>query len=252
MADYHSPTVVRPTIPASAIAPLELLILGEMFESERDGDAFYFYSSDGPSGTVYPSIKLLKEYLADYPSPSSSIAVCVREQLESLPDGGVGDEGEIDLDLSDLGDGAIFQEIVRRSEELDHVTITSAWTCSKMRPDGFGGGVTVITADHILSASTNQMECELLDRAEYGELGCAPGHGSHILLRLSEADIRSAIDAIVGAGIPASAEASNVTDEDIRIACRNAAEAANLTVRHDDLATVAARAAIEIARQRNA
>lgn len=77
---------------------------------------------------------------------------------------------ELELDLSDLGEANILQAIVRRCEQLDHVTITSAWTCTKMRPDGFGGGITVVTAERILSSSTIQMEGELLDRAEYGDL----------------------------------------------------------------------------------
>ena len=32
---------------------------------------------------------------------------------------------------------------------------TAAFTCSKMRPDGFGGMVTLITADEIIGESTN-------------------------------------------------------------------------------------------------
>jgi len=248
MADYYFPTVVRPSIPSSAITPLELRLLCEMFDSEQDGDAIYFFSSEGPADTVYLDLVELKDLLGDESLPSSPIVDCVRKQIATIED----DSGEIDLDLSDLGEAVIFQDIVRRCADLGHVTITAAWTCSKMRPDGFGGGITVVTADHILSASTTQMECELLDRAEYGELGCAPGHGSHVLLRLSEADIRSAIDTLANAGLPSSTEASKVTDGDIRTACRKAAEAANLAVHHDALAAVAARAAIEIARHRDA
>ena len=32
---------------------------------------------------------------------------------------------------------------------------TAAFTCSKMRPDGFGGMATLITAKEIISESTN-------------------------------------------------------------------------------------------------
>ena len=43
---------------------------------------------------------------------------------------------------------------MRRSETLTHVSIEAAFTCSKMRPDGFGGMATLITAKEIISEST--------------------------------------------------------------------------------------------------
>ena len=43
-----------------------------------------------------------------------------------------------------------------------------------MRPDGFGGGITVVTADQILSSSTLHMEGELFDRAEQAALARTP------------------------------------------------------------------------------
>lgn len=48
----------------------------------------------------------------------------------------------------------VLQDIVRRSPDLDHLTVTMAFTCSKMRPDGFGGLAMLITASTIRSEST--------------------------------------------------------------------------------------------------
>lgn len=245
MADYHFPTVVQPSIPASAISPLERLILCEIFEFESDGDAFYFFSSEGPANTVYLYVKQLQELLDDT-APPSALTDCVRRQLEFVK----AHTAAVEIDLSDLGEAAIFQEIVRRCAELDRVTITAAWTCTRMRPDGFGGGITVVTADHILSSSTAQMECELLDRAAYGELGRAPGHGSHVLLRLGETDVRQAVLEIAELGPLTAASGPDVSDGDIRAACFRTAEAADLAVHHEALVEIAARVAIEIARQR--
>lgn len=170
MADYYSPTVVRPSIAAEAITSLELAVLTPMLEFEADGDAIYFFSSEGPSDTIWLDIETLKAGLAEQAVMPCGLSDIVREALEAA-----GNDEEIELDLSDLGGAGIFQSIVRRCEGLSAVVITSAWTCTKMRPDGFGGGATVVTADHILSGSTAQMECELLDRAEAGETGGAPG-----------------------------------------------------------------------------
>jgi len=212
MADYHSPTVVRPSIPADAITPLELALLSGMFEHEIDDDAIYFYSSDGPSDMVWLDIADLRALLEDEPMPSGPVVEMVRARLaESAPD-----EAELELDLSMLGEATIFQGIVRRCEQLDHVTIVSAWTCTRMRPDGFGGGITVVTADHILSSSTIHMEGELLDRAEHGDLACAPGHGRHVVLGLAKEGVRSMVTDIQTAYPETDIAAVDVADKHIR------------------------------------
>lgn len=248
MADYYSQTVVQPNIPVDAITPLELALLTGMFEHESDGASIYFFASEGPSDMVWLDIAELRAMLADETIAAESITEIVLDKLNAAGP----EEVELEIDLSDLGDAMIFQAIVRRCDQLDHVTITSGWTCSKMRPDGFGGGVTVVTADHILSSSTSEMECRLLDRCEYGELGCAPGHGSHVLLRLDEVDVRQEISTMAEAGSPAGTNPSAVTDEDIRMACLKTVEAADLAVQHEAIAAIAARAAIAIAGQRSA
>lgn len=246
MADCYSQTVVQPDIPVDAITPLELALLTGIYEHELGDASIYFFASEGPSGIVWLDIAELRAMLADEIIAPGSIAEMARDKLDAA-----GPE-EVEIDLSDLGDATIFQAIVRRCDQLDHVTITSGWTCSKMRPDGFGGGVTVVTADHILSSSTSEMECRLLDRCEYGELGCAPGHGSHVLLRLDEADVRQEIITMAEVGSPAGADPSAVTGEDIRMACLKAVEATDLAVQHEAIAAIAARAAIAIAGQRSA
>ena len=248
MADYYSQTVVQPNIPVDAITPLELALLTGMFEHEPAGDAIYFFSSEGPSDMVWLDIAELRELLADEIVAPGSIAQIVRDKLD---DAGP-EEAELEIDLSGHGEATIFKGIVRRCDQLDHITITSGWTCSKMRPDGFGGGVTVVTADKILSSSTSEMECRLLDQCEYGELGCAPGHGSHVLLRLAETDVRQKIIAMAKVGSPPGADPSGVTDEAIRMACLKTVEATDLAVQHAAITAIAARAAIAIAAQRTA
>lgn len=244
MADYHSPTVVQPSIPANAMTRLELALLTGVFEHESDGDAIYFYASEGPSDMVWLGIADLKEALEDEPMPSGCIVEMIRKLLtEAGPD-----ETELEIDLSDLGDAAIFQQIVRRCEVLDHVTITSAWTCTKMRPDGFGGGVTVVTAHQILSNSTNEMECRLLDEAEHGDLGCAPGHGRHPVLMLAEEDVRSTLRDIQKVYAGTDAAAVEVSDVHIRQGCVEAISRLNLDDQLERIVSSAAMAATRIAR----
>ncbi|SMC35284.1 hypothetical protein [Novosphingobium sp. B1] len=248
MADYHSPTVVRPSIPLAAITPLEHALLCQMFEHESDGDASYFFASEGPSDTVWLDIADIKSMLADELAPSGPVVEMIRAKLADVSP----DEAELELDLSDLGEGAIFQQIIRRCEELDHVVITSAWTCTKMRPDGFGGSVTVVTADHILSSSTSEMEARLLDRCDYGDLGCAPGHGKHSVLTLKEAEIRSMAANIQQACEGTDAAGVTVTDEQIRQACFALIPTLDLDEQLRDLESSTAMTAIRLARAASA
>lgn len=227
MADYYSPTVVVPDIPLADMTPLEQLLLSQIFASEPCGDALYFYEEQSINDVIWLDLDELREAVAaSMDIPSATLDYVMGELAE------VGSESsadEITLDLSVKSYEFIFQDIVRRSATLDHVTVTSAFTCSKMRPDGFGGMVTVITADQVLGSSTSDMECELLDRAQYGELGCAPGHGSHVLLRLCEDEVRGTLSELFEGEAPEGLSLDEVTDADIREACLLTVEYTNLS-----------------------
>ena len=67
------------------------------------------------------------------------------------------DDTEIEIDFSGTSWEFIFQDIVRRSSTLRYVTAVTSFTCSKMRPDGFGGMAVLITVDAILGKSTNDI-----------------------------------------------------------------------------------------------
>ena len=58
----------------------------------------------------------------------------------------------------------ILQDIVRRSSTLSYVTVTTAFTCSKMRPDGFGAMALFITATAIKAYSTSDFLSDCLAR----------------------------------------------------------------------------------------
>lgn len=149
MADYFSQTVIRPDIPRAAMTALEYKILGLMFDQEAVGDGVYFCASDGPNDLLFLDRAEGKGLLDEDDGVASGLADLVRKELaERNPD-----EIELELDMSVIGFEGIFQDIVQRSA-LDYIEVETAWTCSKMRPDGFGGAATLITADAIESVST--------------------------------------------------------------------------------------------------
>jgi hypothetical protein len=48
---------------------------------------------------------------------------------------------------------------------LQYITAVSAFICSKMRPDGFGGMAMLITADTVMGKSTNDIVEDFLNEA---------------------------------------------------------------------------------------
>ncbi len=83
------------------------------------------------------------------------------EHLARIP----ADNVEIELDFSDRCWQTIFQDIVRRSPSLCYVTAVSSFTCTKMRPDGFGGMAVLITADAVMGKSTSDIVADFLTAA---------------------------------------------------------------------------------------
>lgn len=156
MADYYTPTVIDPVIPISAMLPIERLFLAQVFDEELGGETAYYFSEDGANDLIFLPAAEVRAAL-DASSPQSSHLA--RKLLDEQPNAILGDD-DIELDLCrDLWPD-VLQDIVRRSPDLDHLTVTMAFTCSKMRPDGFGGLAMLITSAKIRSESTNA----LLDR----------------------------------------------------------------------------------------
>ena len=212
MADYYSPTVVQPDIPVSDMMPIEQLLLTSVFESELEGDGVYLFASVCIDDMPVLMVDEVRAALAE--SGDCLTASFIRERLADCKDEGAYLQLEDEIPWE-----AAFQDIVRRSATIEHVQVITSFTCSKMRPDAFGGAITIITGDQLLSSSTEAMAFELLDRAEHGQLGCAPGFGRHVLLRLAEEDVRSTLGEFFETEVPAGLGQHDVTDTDIREAC---------------------------------
>lgn len=140
MADYMNQSVFQPSIPKHLINDEDRRII-EAFSItfETDGeDKFYLYADEW----------------------------CCNGFLDSEePDG-----EEIELSEDDLF--SRFQEIIRRSNgELPWISKESAYTCSRMRPDGFGGGAVFITVDDIQYCFTGQWLEQRISEAETGDIG---------------------------------------------------------------------------------
>jgi hypothetical protein len=159
MADYFTPTVIQPAIPLADITPLERLLLSHVFNAEPDGEGLYFYADEGPADMVWLDRAPIETALAQ--SLPSTATTFVADLLARVPV----DNVEIELDFSDRYWESILQDIVCRSATLRYVTAVSAFTCSKMRPDGFGGMAVLITGSDVMGKSTNDIIQDFLNEA---------------------------------------------------------------------------------------
>ncbi|MFA7386860.1 MAG: hypothetical protein WCZ87_04280 [Thiohalobacteraceae bacterium] len=246
MADYFSSTVIQPTIPFSAMTPLERLLLSHIFTCEQDGDGLYFYAEQGANDMPAFPVEEVRAALEASGDADSLAADVVREALADLDAGAA----ILQLDLAESSWETFFQSIVRRHPTLAYVSAMSAWTCSKMRPNGFGGMAVLITADDIMARSTESMLDEMMGVAEYGQLGVEPGLGSHILLRLCEEQIHATVAAIFASEAPDGVNLAEVTSDDVRQGALDVKASLDLAHQHSDAAFRAARRAIQIAADR--
>ena len=164
MADYFTPTVIQQTLPEADMTPLERLLLSHIFEAERDGEGWYFFSEQGPADMILAERAALETALTESQAPAENVANTLVKEHLLKPQGAEPDAQLVDLDLSMTSWEAILQNIVRRSPTLRYVSAVSSFTCSRMRPDGFGGAVVVISADAILGKSTNDLLEEFIGR----------------------------------------------------------------------------------------
>ncbi len=163
MADYYTPTVIQQSISDTDMTPLELLFLAHIFDAERDGDGWYFFSEQGPSDMLSIERGALEAALAASEGAVDSTAN--RFVRAHLPDPqAIGPlPSHLDLDLSTTSWEFIMQDIVKRSSTLAYVTAVSSFTCSRMRPDGFGGAAVLISADEIMGKSTSDLLEEFIE-----------------------------------------------------------------------------------------
>lgn len=166
MADYYAPTVIGEVIPSTDMTRLERLLLSHIFDAEPDGDGLYLHSWQGPADLVSVPRAALAEAIAASRSQLSQVLAYVEDHLASAraasADAKANDNEVVVLDLSGTSWEFILQDIVRRSATLRFITVMTAFTCSTMRRDGFGGQALFITDDAIKGCSTAEFLSDCL------------------------------------------------------------------------------------------
>ncbi|MGO9475839.1 MAG: hypothetical protein ACLPWS_20895, partial [Rhodomicrobium sp.] len=142
--------------------PLELLVLKRIFDSETINGELYFFSEEAPNDVLSLNWAELHEALEQ----SKDIPSCIYEDVKGQFEAAVPGAEVIELDMSGTSWEFIFQDIVKRSKSLNYISVMASFTCSKMRRDGFGGMVTLITPEDIRGKSTTDIIEEFLNEAK--------------------------------------------------------------------------------------
>ncbi len=239
MAEFHDPTVVQQPIPFADLTPLEHRVLTRIFDSEETGSGLLLHAALGPRENIAVPIEEVRAALAVSVSVPGRLALFLSQRL---PDASVTD-GVVAFDLSGLSWTVVLQDVVRRSPSLPYVTAVTAFTCTAMRPDGFGGMAVLITADVIRGVSTNDiLETWLAD----GTVG-----REHRLPHLVEDELRAEVRAVIEADETLTRLAPEmVSDADIHAACRAVAANRDFGQEHGAAGFRAALAAIRVAERR--
>jgi|GEM_PF-627053 len=133
MADYFTHAVIQPSLPATVVTPEIRALLNAMeVHTEDDGDAIYLCCETSPSDL---DADMLEEagVPADHP-------------LWGLVAGGSVPDFEV-----------VLQTLLTLCDmSIPCITVEYAYTCNKMRPDGFGGACTWISRYSIRGWSTQE------------------------------------------------------------------------------------------------
>src|SRR5208337_3677835 len=155
MADYIMQTVIHQNIPEHLIAPFERVLLAEIFQSDKSDGMISYYASEGPNDFVSLNRRDVEDALSRSRVRSRLRSALLERFLKSDPK-----HDYFDFDLTSTPYASdvyiiILQDIARRSKgELPYVTLAAAYTCNKMRVDGFGGMAIIIMPNRVLHQST--------------------------------------------------------------------------------------------------
>jgi hypothetical protein len=165
MTSYYTDVVISPAIPLADMTPLERLYLSTAFEEEipeAGGLASYGAPENGIANIGIVGRADLAAAIAQSRALDCGLVSIFERLLEAAAEA-----EEIDFDLDDLDTQytLVLQAIVRRSANIDRFIVYHAFSCGKLRMNGFGGAVDLIEADRIESWSTDEQVRQWLEPA---------------------------------------------------------------------------------------
>jgi hypothetical protein len=175
MADYYSQSVVQPSLPGWLLDKADRLVLeGLGYTFEKDGEDWYLFAAEGENSTVFrinPN-DWLEVFDECYPDgverPAWLVMLVTSIHAEASRDPNlrtmIAADWALDFTAVPLTGADVFQGLLQKpvnsldpERQVREITIEGSFSCSKMRPDGFGGWVERITPKGIQYDSTKEI-----------------------------------------------------------------------------------------------
>ena len=184
MADYYSQCIVQPSLPAWLVDKADRLALeGLGYTFEEDVDGWYLFAAEGENSAacgINPNdwLEVFDEvYPVGVERPAWMVMLATHLNAAIDRDPGLRDMIAADWDLDwtavPLSAADIFFDLLNKPAnagalEVKEITIEGSFSCSKPRPDGFGGWAEQITAKRIRYDSTTEILERWANEAEEG------------------------------------------------------------------------------------
>lgn len=217
MADYYSQCIVQPSLPTWLVDAADRLALeGLGYTFEKDDEGWYLFAAEGENSTAWginPNdwIEVIDEV---YPQGVERPAWLWRlvdhlssaiERDPSLRTMVAADWG-LDWTAVPLSAAEIFQALLQKpvngsdpAWDVGEITIEGSFTCSKMRPDGFGGWVEHITASGIRYDSTKEILERWSNENEQGPEDALLEAAKAVLANWEHGDLAAAVRQLAAA-----------------------------------------------------
>ena len=211
MADYYSQCVVQPSLPGWLVDKADRLALeGLGYTFEEDGYNWYLYARDGENSLaleINPNAWLAvfdECYPEGVQRPAWMISLVAHIQgaiaedlalaeIEMADDKWTLDWTAIPLSGADILQGLLQKPVNTRELAVREITIEGSFSCSKFRPDGFGGWVEQITANGIRYDSTKEILERWAHEAEEGPEDTLLEAAKTVLANWEHGDLAAAV-----------------------------------------------------------
>lgn len=161
MINLETRIYTYPPIPLTDITPLEKLVLTHVLECSETEAGLVLFTDFGPTNPI--SVKrepLLEAYRTSALQANSALNDFISSRVVALlhaPADDVDAEVMIDIDLSEFPWQFVVQDIVARSPNISEMTVIQWMNHPSQRPDTYGASVSLITAEAIQHATSEDL-----------------------------------------------------------------------------------------------
>lgn len=159
MTDIETRITTYPALPIADITPLERLVLSNVLDCSETEDGLELFTDLGPRNPVRVR---RKDLIEAFHASERNIEILLRTFIEDsvlaqLSDDDGDPESIVQIDLSAFPWQFIVQDVIARSATGQELVVIQWISHPSQRPDTFGASVSLITANGIYHATSDDL-----------------------------------------------------------------------------------------------